>query len=78
MGEENHYGEENKMLLKLIFTTNKKDKPKHLLKWAYCPHPIISPQTLFSRYSKHKTRNTYSAENIFQNIGIFDGNNWTS
>jgi hypothetical protein len=28
-GEENDYGEENKMFLNLIFTANKKDKPKH-------------------------------------------------
>ena len=30
-GEENDYGEENKMFLKLIFTAIKKEKPEHFV-----------------------------------------------
>ena len=38
-GEENFYGEENEAFLKLIFTVNKKDKPKHLDQEGLFPPP---------------------------------------
>ena len=39
MGEENDYGEENKMFLKLIFTANQKDKHKHFDQGGLFSHP---------------------------------------
>ena len=38
-GEENDYGDENKMFLKLIFTANQKDKPKHFAQGGLFPPP---------------------------------------
>ena len=40
-GEENDYGEENKMFLKLIFTAIKKDKPKHFAQGGLFPPPYV-------------------------------------
>ena len=39
MGEENDYGEKNKMFLKLSFTAMKKDKPKHFMQGGIFPPP---------------------------------------
>ena len=41
MGEENDYGEENKMFLKLIFTAIKKDKPKHFAQGGLFPPTLL-------------------------------------
>ena len=38
-GEENDYGEETKMFLKLIFTAMQKDKPKHFAERGLFPPP---------------------------------------
>jgi hypothetical protein len=38
-GEENDYGEENKMFLTLIFAGIKKDKPKHFAQGCLFPPP---------------------------------------
>ena len=41
MSEENDYGEEKEMFLKLIFTADKKDKPKHFDQGGLFPPPFI-------------------------------------
>ena len=40
-GEENDYGEENKMFLRLIFTAKKKDKPKHFAQGGLIPPTLL-------------------------------------
>ena len=41
---KNDYGEEKKMFLKLIFTANKKDKPKQFAQGGFFPTPYFNQQ----------------------------------